>query len=280
MFRVERLANAAEFLAAAQGFLIERELVCGLKLGLGTLLEGEPQACPSAWFALIWRGTELSGCALQTPPRNLIVSDLEPAAAEALALHLAERPEVRLPAVHGPERAARAFADAWTGRLALRQRRELALRLFSLQRVQARPDVPGSMRLARPRDEGLVLRWFRAFHREAIPRDPVDPTTVARRALDSGRVFLWDHAGPSCLAALGRKLPTSTSIGPVYTPPDRRGAGYASALVAALSQYVLDDGKRHACLFTDLANPISNRIYPRIGYEPVADFLDIAFEDG
>lgn len=60
----------------------------------------------------------------------------------------------------------------------------------------------------------------------------------------------------------------------VYTPPAARGRGYASACVAALSQRVLDDGAHFCMLYTDLANPVSNAIYQRIGYVPVADVTD------
>ena len=65
--------------------------------------------------------------------------------------------------------------------------------------------------------------------------------------------------------------PNGIRIGPVYTPPDRRGHGYASALTAGASQDQLDRGRRFVFLFTDLANPTSNKIYQAIGYEPVCD---------
>ncbi len=64
----------------------------------------------------------------------------------------------------------------------------------------------------------------------------------------------------------------------VYTPPDRRRQGYASASVAGLSQAMLESGKRYCCLFTDLANPTSNHIYAVIGYRPVVDMYTIAFD--
>ena len=43
------------------------------------------------------------------------------------------------------------------------------------------------------------------------------------------------------------------------------------ALTAALTQQLLDGGRRFCFLFTDLANPTSNSIYQRIGYRPVSD---------
>ena len=59
------------------------------------------------------------------------------------------------------------------------------------------------------------------------------------------------------------------AIGGVYTPPESRGHGYASACVAALSQRQLDAGRAFCALYTDLANPTSNSIYQKIGYRPV-----------
>ena len=63
-------------------------------------------------------------------------------------------------------------------------------------------------------------------------------------------------------------------IGPVYTPKEHRGHGYASRAVAEVSQLLLDRGVR-CCLFTDQANPTSNRIYESIGYRPVVDMVNL-----
>ena len=63
----------------------------------------------------------------------------------------------------------------------------------------------------------------------------------------------------------------------MYTPRERRGRGYASALVAALSRKQLDEGARFCVLYTDLTNPTSNAIYPRVGYRPLVDLVDVEF---
>lgn len=57
-------------------------------------------------------------------------------------------------------------------------------------------------------------------------------------------------------------------------PGDLRAA---SALVAQVSQELLDGGRRLCFLYTDLANPTSNAIYRRIGYEHVCDSAEIDF---
>jgi predicted GNAT family acetyltransferase len=80
------------------------------------------------------------------------------------------------------------------------------------------------------------------------------------------------------MCGTSRSTPNGSRIGPVYTPPDLRRRGYASAVVAAASQAQLDAGARFCFLFTDLANPTSNRIYQAIGYEPVRDVEVYTFE--
>ncbi len=57
----------------------------------------------------------------------------------------------------------------------------------------------------------------------------------------------------------------------VYTPPEHRRRGYASACVAAVSTWARAQGVDTCVLYTDLANPTSNKIYQAIGYRPVED---------
>ena len=82
------------------------------------------------------------------------------------------------------------------------------------------------------------------------------------------------------MCGVGGPTPNGIRIGPVYTPPEFRGRGYASACVAAASQLQLDAGRRFCFLFADLSNPTSNHIYQEIGYEPVGDVDRYVFEAG
>jgi hypothetical protein len=106
-----------------------------------------------------------------------------------------------------------------------------------------------------------------------------DESAVAARwdpRVERGTVYLWEREGDvvSMAAAVG-PTPNGMRVGAVYTPPEHRGHGYASALVAALSQDLLDRGRTFTMLYTDLANPTSNAIYQRIGYVPVSDPLEL-----
>ena len=82
---------------------------------------------------------------------------------------------------------------------------------------------------------------------------------------------LWLDGDTVSLTAFGGATPNGIRLGPVYTPPDKRGRGYASALVADVTASLLAGGRRFCFLFTDLANPTSNSIYQQVGYRPVTD---------
>jgi GNAT superfamily N-acetyltransferase len=146
-------------------------------------------------------------------------------------------------------------------------------RIFRLTAVRPPPAAPpGRLRLGGPEERDLILDWFVAFGREALPAStpPVSEELIDRR-IEQGGVYLWDDGGPVSLTVVGSRTPHGARVGPVYTPPERRGRGYASACVAGASQAQLDAGLRFVFLFTDLANPTANHIYQEIGYEPVRD---------
>ncbi len=151
-------------------------------------------------------------------------------------------------------------------------------RVYELRRVIPPPPAPGALRVATEADQELVARWLYDFAREVGMEGTVE--TVAESAaqrIDRRELFLWEDGRPVSLAGRGRHTTHGAVIGSVYTPPAFRGRGYASSCVAALSRQMLDAGWRFCALFTDLANPISNSIYQKIGYRPLGDFDEYGF---
>jgi predicted GNAT family acetyltransferase len=123
-----------------------------------------------------------------------------------------------------------------------------------------------------------------AFDREAL--DTPEPHSAefeewAERLLARSErrgLGIWEDEGRMVsITAYGNPTPHGIRLGPVYTPPELRGRGYASACVAAVSHYLLDAGRKQCFLFTDLANPTSNKIYQAIGYRAVGDALELHF---
>jgi predicted GNAT family acetyltransferase len=271
---LRRFAEVGDFLEAAGPFLAAREAEHNLILGVTSNLREAPEEfSASPYLATVSAADRIVAVAMQTPPFNLVLSEIDdPAAIACLADDLVDRD---LPGALGPVEYVRAFVEARTARGGAPARLHISERIFRLTEVRPPTTLaPGSLRAAEPADRELVSAWIGAFHREAL--EPVTPSELAaltdRWLGGHGRtIYLWEDGEVVSLAGIGSPTPNGLRIGPVYTPPERRRRGYASALVAAMSQAALDAGRRFCFLFTDLANPTSNHVYQSIGYEPVRD---------
>jgi predicted GNAT family acetyltransferase len=282
--RVERLADARAFLDSAGPFLAEHEAEHNLLFGIAATVITDPDRAMTAppYFAAVRRDDDVVGAALMTPPFNLVVSLIDdPEAVPALAADL-ERGRVHVPGITGPVEVARAFNDLWADRHSVTAQRSVAERIYRAARIVPPRAVPGSTRIATAVDRELLVAWVGAFLAEATDRaEAGQAIELVDGALRSGSrtFYLWEHDGrPVSMAAVTGPTPNGIRIGPVYTPPAERGHGFASAVTAAASQAQLDAGRRFVFLFTDLANPTSNKIYQAIGYEPVVDVDMWTFE--
>jgi predicted GNAT family acetyltransferase len=140
------------------------------------------------------------------------------------------------------------------------------------------PAPPGRARVATAADSGLLLDWLEAFHREADDHGGSDMQRTVADRLSYGGLTLWETGGaPVSLAGATRAVAGQARIGPVYTPPERRGRGFGGAVTAAVSRAAKDAGVAEVLLYTDLANPTSNALYQRLGYRPVSDSVQLLF---
>ena len=56
-----------------------------------------------------------------------------------------------------------------------------------------------------------------------------------------------------------------------------RGHGYGAAVTAEAVRHAQREGARDVVLFADVANPVSNGIYRRLGFVPVGEHVQYAF---
>lgn len=178
-----------------------------------------------------------------------------------------------LAGVSGPADTVEVAATALAGH---REQHRIGVRLFRLDELTPPGQVVGEPRAATIADRDLIGDWYRAFGTEAGSLG-VNLEQAVDRALGSGRVWLWCVDGnPVSLAARRQPEAGSARVGPVYTPPAQRGHGYGSAVTAMATQEILDLDAIPV-LFTDLANPTSNKIYQLLGYYAVEDRLQVMF---
>ncbi|SDJ35992.1 FR47-like protein [Frankineae bacterium MT45] len=232
-----------------------------------------PTAHPTAWCAHL----DLEGPAASRPVAarsgdrtHVVVFGEWPASAlPALAAALRELPQLR-GIVGEPPVVER--LDELIGRSGVR----VDERLFRLDELTP-PQVPGSAQRAGATERELLIAWYEAFGVDAgLPG--FDAAALSDLMLRTGSVWIWRDEGGRPVSMAGRRPLThgSARIGPVYTPDAARGHGYGSAVTAAATTEILQQGAIPV-LFTDLANPTSNAIYQRLGYRPVASRLNLTY---
>jgi len=219
----------------------------------------------------------VTGAFMHTPPFPLLVTAVPAeAAADLAATTLAGRP---VAGVNSYEETAAAFAAAWRERTGCRVDVHRRMRLYRLAELSwPDPRPAGAPRIATEADAALVTGWFNAFAMEVDDAADADQAAAVRDMMSYGGVTLWETDGtPAALAGVTRQVAGMVRVAPVYTPPELRGHGYASAVTAEVSRAALADGADEVLLYTDLANPVSNSIYQRIGYQPVEDRVVLTF---
>jgi hypothetical protein len=228
----------------------------------------------------IWRDGELIGMASHTPPHDLVVTEIDSEAMRALARRLIEE-KCLLEGVTGLSEAAKRFADQWCQVTSEFLKPAKALGIYELHDVKF-PSLPaGTFREARASDVEVVAKWWWEFAQEIGEPLTASARPEAEQAIADHRIYVWekDEAIMS-MAGWGGITPNGLRLMLVYTPMENRRKGFASATVAALSQKMLDSGRKACFLFTDLGNPTSNHIYKAMGYRFVAECRQWRFVRG
>ena len=282
--QVIRLEDPHAFREATQAYLMQDEVRHNLILGLTATLIDQPEIYPEFQLWTVEEGGVVVGAGLRTPPYHLTMS--EPATdgvVEALVEHLKTANEPVSGIVAG-QPAADEFAARYGEAFGVGVKGRMDQAIHALTAVEDVPVPSGAARKSTPDELELLLDWFRAFHAEAADQGGFSEESVRkslhRRLLAEGGdpLRLWCDPEPVCLTGYRMVTDGAARVGPVYTPPEARRRGYATALVAGLTRELMDRGLRYCLLYTDLANPTSNAIYHRIGYRVVCDSAMIAFD--
>jgi len=273
--------NARAFLEAAGEMLYARETVNNLMLGVSEQLIHDPEAYINPFFATVGgdsRGIQMA--AVMTPPHNMILaggSGFEEGV-RVLIAYLQEH-RIEIPGIIGPVQITDPFVRSWKIMSDRSHTIHMQQKVYELRTVRIPQIPPGHFRLAMTGDIPTITTWFRAFEEEALCKPAKPKPERVTQLVNEGMFFVWERDGLlTSMAMKTRPIAHSITVSGVYTPPEQRQHGYATALVARLSQYLLDSGFRFVNLFTDLANPTSNSIYRKIGFHPVCDFCMYNFD--
>lgn len=215
-------------------------------------------------------------CAVLTKGRPVALGRVEHGHCVALARELAGQDYL---GVAGIGEAPRWFKEAAQA-LGRTFRTRMVMHVMELRQPPVFPGAPGAARLAVASDFDWVLEARLGFHRDLAPGDPPLDRDAAVTLTAERRHSLWIHEGERVsIATEARVMPASLTIGGVYTPPPWRGRGFAGSAVASLAALAFAEGKRAASLWADVANPISNRCYAKIGFKAVDLLTDFRLVD-
>jgi predicted GNAT family acetyltransferase len=269
--QVVRHADPDAFLDAATPMAARGEASASFFTGAAHSLKRTPPRAGDRIYLASCTGADTFGVAIQRDDGPVLIGESDPAAASAFATDLA-RDWPELQGVMGAASGCEAFSRRWfdlTGRV---HRLRVRLRQHALTAVNAVPSPRGTPRVGRASDTEWLIEMHVAFISEVGIPDPPErvrefmPMRIAR-----GDFRIWDDGGRVAYAGFNDAAPDFARIAPVYTVPEARGRGYATALVADLARELLARGKHKLFLTTDIANPTSNAIYARVGFRAEND---------
>ena len=284
MLEIVNHIHAKELIELSGDYLEKRESENNLPFGLAHTLAKDPHYYGPELpllLSILENGCTV-GVAVRTPPHRIVLSVIEnefEVVIELLVryLHTADAP---IPGVVGPEIESRCFAGKWIRAVpGVSARPAKRLRVFEARSVVDVPLSPGRLRHAEIEDLPLMAMWIEKFSSEAIGKES-EPGKAERNAVKyiAERIlYVWDHDGPVSIVKESRAMKNGAVISLVYTPPEMRSRGYATSSVYQLTKKLLSDDYKFCNLFTDLANPASNHIYPKVGYAPLGDTLEFDF---
>lgn len=95
----------------------------------------------------------------------------------------------------------------------------------------------------------------------------VEETDLKRFVESENGLYLWDDNGICAIARIAFVKESYARINTVFTLPEKRGHGYAGALVSALCEKIIGEGLIPTVL-ADEDNPVSNKMYLSLGFTP------------
>ncbi|MGG4489298.1 GNAT family N-acetyltransferase [Metabacillus idriensis] len=269
------------FFELAEPFLLKNEAENNLTLGLlGAFKRTIPAA--NVYTAAVEADGELAMTLLMTPPHNLILSFNEDVMTENIlyeTVRTLSMKNVNIPGVVGERKWTAPFAKIWSAETEDRAEIVLEQKIYRLQEVTKLKRSSGKFALAELDHLPLLTEWMMDFmnYTNEPPITALQAAGRMKQFIAEKSVYLWlEDDKPVSMAKKSRSTKNGICVSLVYTPVDFRGKGYASSCVAELSGLLLKDFS-FCTLYTDLANPTSNSIYQKIGYQPIQDSIMITF---
>ncbi len=276
--------DAASFLNATEPYLMENEVAHNTILGVVRGVQAG-NTYDDVFLAHVEDENGVVLAVMRTAPHGSVLSFCEDDAAIPPVAEALNARYDTLPYVLSTPEIADAFAAHWQTLSGQSFYTNVEEGIYACEEVIPPQTVPGDVRPATRDDRELLIDWMYRFRQDA--GIDTDFTREQSREMVERKLtqpvlcglLLWTvDEMPVSMAGVARETKNTGVVAPVYTPPEHRKRGYASAVTAAVTQKVLEE-KGSAALYTDLGNPTSNKIYQAIGYRHVCNHRMIGFND-
>ena len=269
-----------EFIKATGDMLYENEASNSLMLGICDSLLKSKKSNNNFFLYRVLENGHIKSAAIHTPPYPLVITYSNEEQLNHLANFIFDK-GLDLPGVVGPSNETINFSKIWSRITSCRSSLGMDQKIYQVSKVVL-PQTIGKLNLAVEEDLDLTAKWLFEFSEESLPVSEKitneDALKAAKSAVEQKMAYFWTvDEVPVSIAHWGRPTKNGVSIRAVYTPKELRGHGHGSAVVAHLSQMLLQSTYKFCFLYTDVANSTSNKIYKNIGYQEVQDSKHFLF---
>jgi len=273
-----------DFLTHHESMLFNQEAKHQLILSNAYRLKNS-ESKPSHFMGMIHINHDIKLIFLYMAPYNLLIDSFSDISTEDLYdfTYTIYQKCPNLPGINAPLHIAEPFCEFFRQISGKFYYKRLGMDIMVLHELQPLHLPEGSMRLASKKDLNLVNEWVLSFHQEslneAVHVKDVDQSNQQR--IEQSRLFLFEneHHEIVSMGAIARTLQKGCSLSLIYSDIKKRNLGYGLAITYNLCQHIFNLGYEYITLFVDKSNPISNRVYQKLGFHIISSQYDFRLID-
>ena len=186
---------------------------------------------------------------------------------------------VKVPGITAEPNLANDFAEGYSKRRKISY--SLTMEMEAYERTEVVPPkmIQGEMKLPSEKDVEYIAQFLSGFYLDGHGMK-VEPNTLlgkAKNLIETRNLYIWvvDEV-PVSMTNVSHRSPRHARINSVYTPPEQRKKGFASALVHEVCG-VVEKEKLTPMLYADVLNPSSNKIYQDLGFKECGKIRELSF---
>lgn len=273
--KLVRYKNAEEFQEQCREWLMVRADLNNGLINLGDLLSQDQDIFQQPyWFGGILDTKGIVGCAIHARPDGLVLSDMPDLATDLLVRNLSAELGF-VDRVLGPKTTAQYFADNWGRAIGVCPQPQSEWNVYRIDNiVPLTHAASGWLRLGTIDDTSLVQSWGTDYGAEKPA--PVNVPNYLHRKLKNGDLYVWEDQGPKTILTVSGRIGKGARVSAVYTPPQHRGNGFASAAIQEICRKIKSDGFSYVTLCV-LVNDPAERVYQKIGFHSIGQRSALTF---